>query len=250
MVGLARSQFYYRQVKDDSEAITAVQQLANDHPVYGFRKLYACLRRSGRNWNHKKVYRIYKLLKLNKKRKGKRRLPQRTKQPLLQQTLPNTSWSMDFMSDSLMCGSKFRTLNLIDDYNRQALSIEIGVSLGSSRVIRLLEQAIEAHGQPAAIRVDNGPEFTSQQLQWWCQERQIALQYIQPGRPMQNGFIERFNGSYRREVLDSYAFFDLNQVRQETDRWITEYNTIRPHEALNNMTPLEFKQQFENQNVT
>lgn len=250
LLGLSRSQFYYRHTKDDSEIIAAVQQLANDHPAYGFRKLHACLRRYGHRWNHKRVYRIYRLLKLNKRRKGKRRLAKRIKQPLIQQQEPNISWSMDFMSDSLICGRKFRTLNLIDDYNRQALAIEIGISLGSSRVIRLLEQALEIYGRPTNIRVDNGPEFTSQQFQWWCQQQQITLQFTQPGKPMQNGFIERFNGSYRREVLDAYAFFDLEEVRDQTNQWIIEYNTKRPHESLNNMTPLEFKQQFQNHNVT
>ena len=234
-------QYYYESVKDDTEIIEAIQQLASDHPAYGFRKLYAYLRRAGKGWNHKKVYRVYKLLKLHKKRKLKRRLPQRVKQPLTQQSAPNLSWSMDFMSDSLACGRKFRTFNIIDDHNREVLAIEVAVSIGANRVIRTLNHVIEAKGRPKVIRVDNGPEFTSKDLQWWCQEQQIQLQYIQPGRPMQNGFIERLNGSYRREVLDAYMFFDLEQVRILTEQWIEEYNHRRPHEALNNMTPVEFR---------
>ena len=241
MLALPRSQYYYSSVKDDSEIIDALQQLASDHPAYGFRKLYAYLRRSGKAWNHKKVYRVYKLLKLNKRRRLKRRLPQRVKQPLMQQSEPNRSWSMDFMSDSLACSRKFRTLNVIDDHNREVLAIEIAISIGAQRVIRTLDRIIERYGSPKTIRVDNGPEFTSKELQWWSQAKQIELQFIQPGRPMQNAFIERLNGSYRREVLDAYMFFDLEQVQTLTDQWIDEYNYRRPHEALKNLTPIEYK---------
>ena len=148
--------------------ITALQALADEHPVYGFRKLFACLKRAGKQWNHKKVYRVYKLLKLNKKKRGKRRLPARIKQPLQKQLELNSSWSMDFMSDSLASGSKFRTLNVIDDCNREALVIEIATSIASKRVIRTLEQLIDWRGKPVTIRVDNGPEFTSADFMSWC----------------------------------------------------------------------------------
>jgi len=190
------------------------------------------------------------LLKLNKRRKGKRRLPARVKQPLEQAGMLNQSWSMDFMSDSLVCGRKFRTLNVIDDYNREALAIEVDTSLSARRVIRVLERAIEVHGKPVTIRVDNGPEFTSKDFELWCKDKSITIQFIQPGRPMQNGFIERFNGSYRKEILDAYAFFELYEVRELTKEWIEEYNTNRPHESLGNLTPKEWKQQFQNQTLS
>nr|WP_229802253.1 IS3 family transposase [Pontibacter akesuensis] len=240
LTGLARSQFYYRSRRDDTEVIEALQELAAAHPTYGFRKLLAYLRRAGRKWNHKRVYRVYRLLKLNKKRRGKRRLPARVKQPLVQQTELNSSWSMDFMSDSLASGSRFRTLNVIDDCNREALAIEVASSISSKRVIRTLEQLIDWRGKPAAIRVDNGPEFTSADFTGWCSEKEINVQYIQPGKPMQNGFIERFNGSYRREVLDAYLFLEMEEVRELTEQWVEEYNTKRPHEALGNLTPSEW----------
>lgn len=220
--------------------ITALQELATAHPAYGFRKLLSCLRRKGKAWNHKRVYRVYKLLKLNKKRRGKRRLPARVKQPLLQQQELNSSWSMDFMSDSLASGNKFRTLNVIDDCNREALAIEVATSIAAKSVIRTLEQLIDWRGKPKAIRVDNGPEFTSADFSLWCEKEQINIQFTQPGKPMQNGFIERFNGSYRREILDSYLFFDLDEVRQLTNEWMEHYNTQRPHEALANHTPKEW----------
>jgi putative transposase len=249
LTGLVRSQYYYQSRKNDSDVITALQELAAAHPVYGFRKLFACLKRAGKPWNHKKVYRVYKLLKLNKKRRGKRRLPARVKQPLLEQVERNSSWSMDFMSDSLASGSKFRTLNIIDDCNREALAIEVATSIASKRVIRTLEQLIDWRGKPGAIRVDNGPEFTSTDFTCWCKERGISLHYIQPGRPMQNGYIERFNGSYRREILDAYLFFDLEEVRQLTSQWVDDYNTKRPHEALGNLTPSEWPLKKESGNM-
>lgn len=218
-----------------------MQDLAFQHPTYGFRKLFAYLRRAGKIWNHKKVYRVYKQLKLNKRRKGKRRLPARVKQPLQQQTMVNQSWSMDFMSDSMVGGRKFRTFNVMDDCSREALAIEVDTSLSSKRIIRTLNRAIDMHGKPTAVRVDNGPEFTSSDFELWAKERGITIQYIQPGRPMQNGYIERFNRLYREAVLDAYLFFDLYQVKQLTSEWMEEYNQRRPHEALNNLTPVEWK---------
>ena len=244
LLSLPRSQFYYRSVKDDGEVIDALQDLAFKHPTYGFRKLFAYIRRSGKAWNHKKVYRVYKLLKLNKKRKGKRRLPARVKQPLQQQAAVNRVWSMDFMSDSIVSGRKFRTLNVMDDCSREALAIEVDTSLSAKRVIRVLERIIEDRGKPTAIRTDNGPEFTSKDLELWAMEKEINIQFIQPGKPMQNGFIERFNRLYREAVLDAYLFFDLYQVKLLTEEWMIEYNERRPHEALNNLTPTEWNEKI------
>jgi len=247
MMRLPKSQYYYQSKKDDKEVIAALQQLAEQHPSYGFRKLFAYIRRSGSPWNHKRVYRVYRLLKLNKKRRGKRRLPTRVKQPLKQQVAINQSWGMDFMSDSLVNGRKFRTLNVIDDCNREALAIEVDTSLSAKRVIRTLEQVITWRGKPQIIRVDNGPEYTSKDFELWAKNNNIAIQFIQPGKPMQNGFIERFNGSYRKEILDAYVFFELHEVRKLTEEWIEEYNTNRPHEALKNLTPIEWKKHLENE---
>jgi putative transposase len=150
-VSLPRSQFYCRSTKDDAEVIDALQELAFKHPSYGFRKLFAYIRRSGKSWNHKKVNRVYNLLKLNKKRKGKRRLPARVKQPLTQQTAVNSSWSMDFMSDSMVGNRKFRTLNIMDDCSREALTIEVDTSLSARRVTGTLERVVEQRGKLARI---------------------------------------------------------------------------------------------------
>ena len=245
LVSLPRSQYYYRSTKDDGDVIEALQDLAFKHPSYGFRKLFAYIRRAGKLWNHKKVYRVYKELKLHKRRKGKRRLPIRVKQPLEQAAAVNLVWSMDFMSDSISTtGRKFRTFNVIDDSTREALAIEIDTSISAQRVIRILNRIMERQGKPLRIRVDNGPEFTSSTFSLWAKEQGIQIQYIQPGKPMQNGFIERFNRIYRESILDAYAFFDLNEVRWLTQQWIEEYNERRPHEALGNNTPKEWREKL------
>jgi len=233
--------YYYKSQKDDSDVIEVLQDLAFKHPTYGFRKLYAYIRRSGKQWNHKRIYRVYKLLKLNRKRKGKRRLPSRVKQPLVKQEHINQSWSMDFMSDSMVGGRRFRTFNLIDDCTREVLAIEIDTSLSSKRIIRTLERVILDRGKPNIIRTDNGPEFTSKDLELWARDHEIQIQFIQPGRPMQNGYIERFNRIYRESILDAYLFFELDQVRTLTEEWMDEYNLRRPHESLGNLTPNEWK---------
>jgi putative transposase len=157
---------------------------------------------------------------------------------------------MDFMSDSMMGGRKFRTFNVMDDCTREALAIEVDTSLSSKRIIRTLNRTIDMHGKPAAVRVDNGTEFTSNDFELWAKENGITIQYIQPAKPMQNGYIERFNGLYREAVLDAYLFFDLYQVKQLTEEWMNEYNLRRPHEALNNMTPKEGKTSLANNEMT
>lgn len=250
LVSFPRSQFYYNSKKDDSAVIEALQDLAFKHPSYGFRKLFAYLRRAGKQWNHKRVYRVYKLLKLNRKRRGKRRLPTRVKQPLTQQTLINQNWSMDFMSDSMVNSRKFRTFNVIDDCTREALAIEIDTSISAKRVIRILDRIITERGKPKTIRTDNGPEFTSKDMELWCKDNEINIQFIQPGKPMQNGYIERFNRLYREAILDAYLFFDLSEVRTLTEEWMEEYNFKRPHESLNNLTPNEWKMNLLNNQET
>lgn len=241
LVDLPRSVFRYKRVvKDDSILMNALEELVKRHPTIGFWKCYYRLRRSGFECNHKRLYRVYKFLKLNIRRKIKRRLPERVKQPLVVPEALNRGWSMDFVSDSLVDGRRFRLLNIIDDYNRESLWIEIDTSLPSLRVIRVLERLVEMRGKPLRIRVDNGPEFISDRLQLWCEERNIQLQFIQPGKPVQNAFIERNNGSLRRELLDAYHFFTLQEVRLMAEEWRQDYNCSRPHQALGFVPPLEY----------
>jgi putative transposase len=241
LVNLPRSVFRYKKIpKDDSVLMTALEELVKKHPTIGFWKCYYRLRRKGFDCNHKRLYRVYRLLKLNIRRKIKRRLPERVKQPLSVPEALNQSWSMDFMSDSLVDSRRFRLLNIIDDYNRESLWIEVDTSLPSLRVIRVLERLVEMRGKPKRIRVDNGPEFVSDRLQSWCEERNIELLFIQPGKPVQNAFIERNNGSLRRELLDAYHFFTLAEVRQMAEEWQQDYNCSRPHQALGFVPPLEY----------
>lgn len=235
----SRSVFYYQSTRDDHPVIDKLQGMAEKRPTEGFWKMYFRIRREGIVWNHKRIHRVYKLLKLNMKRKGKRRLPARIRQPLEVVHEINTSWSMDFMSDALLSGRKFRVFNLVDDYNREALAIEIDTSLPAERVLRTLEQTVEWRGKPRRLRVDNGPEFMSTKLGLWCEERGINLQFIQPGRPMQNAYVERFNGSFRKHVLDAYLFENLQQVRVLAEEWMADYNNERPHDSLQGRTPNE-----------
>ncbi len=162
--------------------------------------------------------------------------------PLATPEALNQSWSVDFMHDALVCGRRFRTFNVVDDFNREALSIEIDLNLPAQRVVRVLDRIAANRGYPAMLRLDNGPEFISLALAEWAEKHAIKLEFIQPGKPTQNAFIERFNRTYRTEILDFYLFRTLNEVREITEKWLSEYNCERPHESLNNMTPEEYRQ--------
>jgi putative transposase len=220
--------------------IGALHGLVAKHPAIGFWKCYYRLRRKGINCNHKRLYRVYTMLHLNVRRRVKRRIPQRIKQPLMAPGTINQVWSMDFMCDSLVDGRRFRLLNVIDDHDRESLCIEVDTSLPSLRVIRVLQQIIERRGKPKTIRVDNGPEFISDKLQLWCDEQQIHLQFIQPGRPTQNAFIERNNGSIRKELLDAYLFYTVPEAREMAEEWREDYNCSRPHQSLGFVPPAEY----------
>ena len=181
---------------------------------------------------------------LNIRRKRKRRIPERVKEPLTLPINTNIMWSIDFMQDSFLNGKSFRTLNIIDDFNRECLWITADVAIASVRVTRELDKLIDYRGKPEWIRVDNGPEFTSIHFQDWCEQNDIKIRYIQPGKPVQNSFIERFNRSYREEILNAYLFSSLEQVNILTEEWIEHYNNKRPHEALGDMTPIEFSAKY------
>lgn len=234
-----RSMHYYKSKRDDQPVVDAVLELANRRTRYGCPTITSILRRS-HPWNHKRIERIYSLLDLKWRKRGKRRLPARKKQSLEQTVGPNITWSIDFMHDSLWNGRKFRTFNVIDDFNREALGIEVDHSLPTGRVIRTLEQIFEHRGKPKRLRMDNGPEFISTSFELWCNSQGIELQYIQPGKPTQNAYIESFNGIYRRHVLDAYLFETLEDVRTVTEEWINHYNTEKPHQSLQDLTPKEY----------
>ncbi|MFZ9080824.1 MAG: IS3 family transposase [Alphaproteobacteria bacterium] len=238
---LSRTAFYYRaKLPDDDELIDVLLALIEKHPRWGFPKCRKRLKALGYPWNHKRIYRVYKLLKLNLRRKSKRRLPTRNPLPLQVPGMANYCWSMDFMSDTLQHGHRFRTFNVLDDFNREVLGIDINSGIQASRVTQYLDQIAAWRGYPKQIRVDNGPEFTSSEFTNWAKQHDIYIDFIQPGSPYQNGYIERFNRTYREDVLDLYLFSNLDEVRQQTDRWIQLYNYERPHDGLNDMTPIEY----------
>ncbi len=241
-IGLSRAAYYKkpRGRNRDADVIRAINAEIDRHPRWGFWKTFKALRRKGHRWNHKRVYRVYCKLKLNQKRRAKKRLPKRIKRPLLVPQRPNQVWSADFMSDTLYTGKRFRTFNVIDDFNREALLIEIDTSLTSKRLIRVFERLKLERGLPDTLRVDNGPEFLSGAFVAWAESNGLTIQYIQPGEPNQNAYIERFNRTYRNELLDLYLFRNLAEVRDATYWWIIEYNEQRQHDSLSDLTPVEY----------
>lgn len=227
----------------DAVLVADLQALVKRHPGWGFWKYYHRLRKTGTVVNHKRLWRVYQAQNLQVGRRStKRRLPERVQRPLEVPPQPNICWSLDFMSDALTDGRRFRTLNVVEDWNREVLGMVIDFSLPAARVVALLTDLVARYGTPTQVRVDNGPELISQVLQAWCAEKGVILHWIAPGKPTQNAYIERFNGSFRREFLNQYLFSNLRQVRQQCQQWQHDYNHLRPHEALNFLTPIEFRQ--------
>lgn len=240
MMRVTRSMWYYKSRKDDSLVEDKLRELAEALPTRGFTVYFGRIRNEGLIWNHKRVKRVYDKLGLNIRRKKKRRLPAREKQSLQVPEQMNTTWSMDFMQDSLESGRKFRTLNIIDDYNRESLAIEVDTSLTGERVTRVLEAVMEWRGKPTEIRTDNGPEFISTAVADFFEAKKIEHKFIQPGKPMQNGFIERFNKTLREDVLDAYIFESISQVKEITESWQKDYNENHPHESLGGISPIQY----------
>ena len=227
----------------DAELVARLRALVKRHGGWGFRAYYYRLRQLGVVVNHKRLWRTYQLLRLQVgKRRKKKRLPERAKRPLQVPTQPNVCWSLDFRSDALPDGRRFRALNAAEDGHREVLGTEVDFSLPATRVVALLTTLVSRPGTPARIRADNGPELIRQVLQTWCQGQGIDLQWIQPASPPQNAYIERFNGSFRRELLNAYLLASLRQVREQCLSWQYDYNHLRPHQALSFLTPIEFRQ--------
>ena len=219
---------YHPQKPGDEEIIRLLKDIAERKPCWSFKKMVDHLKNEGYGWNHKKVHRVYGELGLNIRVKPKKRLPNRNPKPLQEPEEANISWSLDFMSDSLENGRKFRTLNIIDDFNREVLWIEIDTSLPSERVVHVLEMLALWRGYPQQLRVDNGPELVSHKLADWAAKCDVELAFIQPGKPAQKAYIERFNRTYREDVLDAYLFASIQEVQAITEEWLEEYNGVRP----------------------
>jgi putative transposase len=237
VIGIHRSLWYYQSRKDDTEVINRLNELAEQLPSRGFDKYYEIIRLEGNQWGRRRVLRVYREMKLKLRRKRKRRLPARIREPLQQQQQANKSYSMDFMSDALAGGRRLRILNIIDDCTRESLAAWCDYSIPGEKVVEVLKTIINDRGRPEQIRVDNGPEFRGKAFVQWCQAERIAIKYIQPGKPMQNAYIERLNRTYREDVLDAYLFETLEEVRVLSDEWQDHYNNHRPHTALKGKTP-------------
>jgi putative transposase len=238
--GFARSsQRYVVRRPRRTELRARLHTLALLRPRWGYRRLYRLLRREGMVVNKKLVQRVYRAEGLTvRRRKRKRVAVPRT--PLPAPAAPNDRWSMDFVSDALGDGRKFRALTIVDDFTRESPAIEVDTSLPGERVVRVLEQLGATRGLPKAIVCDNGPEFRGEALDQWADRRGVALQFIQPGKPIQNAFAESFNGRFRDECLNESWFVSLTDARQTIEAWRVDYNVARPHSSLADRPPEEF----------
>jgi putative transposase len=246
-VDLGRSSCRYRRVpRDDEELRGEIRELAGKHRRYGSPRLTVLLRRQGVRANHKRIERIYReeglQVRLRKRKRTCRSIRLRT---IEVPTMPNEKWSMDFVHDWLVPGRRIRCLTIVDDFTRECPHIEVAPSMGGDRVVRVLDYLAFTRGLPAEIVVDNGPEFSSLALDQWAHEKGVHLEFIEPGKPVQNAYIESFNGKFRDECLNENWFKDLPEARRLIEAWRVEYNTFRPHSSLGDLTPEEFAARHE-----
>ena len=240
LIELLRGTYRYcARGPEDARLRTRLRELAEQRRRFGYRRLQVMLVREGWQVNHKRVYRLYVEEKLSLRRKrGRKRSAVR--QPLPEPLTSNQVWSVDFVTDALSSGRRFRTLNIVDDYTRECLAIEVDTSLGGLRVVRVLEQLKKMRGLPRQIRSDNGPEFVSRAVDQWAYEQGLQWHTIQPGRPMENAYVESFNGRFRDECLNENWFTNLKDAREKIEQWRQDYNQKRPHSSLQYRTPMEF----------
>ena len=241
VLSLSNSSLRYRSRRPAAEDLRQrLRELAAERPRYGYQRLWALLRREGWAVNHKRIYRLYgeEGLKLRKRRRRARAQVERVPLPL--PTKADERYSMDFMRDTLADGRVFRTLNIVDDYTRECLAIEIDTSLPGARVVRVLERLAAMGRQPLHLVVDNGPEFASKAVDQWAAKRGVSLRFIDPGKPIQNAYIESFNGKFRDECLSQHWFINLEEARRVSEDWRIDYNERRPHQSLQYRTPVEF----------
>ena len=220
-----------------------LKELAQERPRFGYPRLHILLRREGWPINRKKVYRLYCEEKLKLRPKKRKRIASSLRVPLEAATTANQIWTMDFVSDTLSCGRRFRALSIVDAYSRECLNLEVDTSLPGERVVRVLERLREWRGLPQVIQVDNGPEFTGRRLDEWAYKNRVKLHFIEPGKPIQNAYIESFNGRLRDECLNAEWFGTLREAQQIIEKWREDYNQQRPHSALGNLPPVVWLQQ-------
>jgi len=217
-----------------------LKDLAAERRRFGWRRLKLLLEREGIRMNHKKLRRLYAEERLQVRRRGGRKRALGTRAPMTLPQGPNQRWSLDFVSDTLTDGRRFRILVVVDDFTRECLCLVADTSLSGARVARELTGLIGTRGKPRMVVSDNGTEFTSNAILGWAKEQRVEWHYIAPGKPMQNGYIESFNGRMRDELLNESLFIDLDQARKLIGAWITDYNTARPHSSLGYKTPAAY----------
>ncbi len=241
-MGIRRSSARYQTRRSgDQELRERLRQLAGERRRFGYRRLHVMLRREGEKVNHKRVYRLYREEGLTVRKRARKRVSRAERVPAVVLTALNQCWSLDFVSDWLALGRKVRMLTVVDAYTRESLAIEVDTSLPGARVARVLDRVIAERGAaPVEIRLDNGPELTSRALDQWAYERGVSLRFIEPGKPVQNAYIESFNGRLRDECLNEHWFLTLAHAQETIEDWRIDYNQRRPHSALGNLTPLEF----------
>jgi len=238
----ARSTFYYKPCRDEQAALRKrIREIAETRIRYGYRRIHVLLQREGWQVNAKRVYRLYKEEGLQLRSKTpKRKVSAKRRESPVTAAKPNEVWAMDFMSDQLFDGRRIRILTVVDAFTRVSPAVDVRRSYRGADVVDTLERVTEQYGIPKEIRVDNGPEFISKKLRKWSKKHSVELLFIQPGCPSQNAYIERFNRTYREDVLDAYLFHTLDEVRLISTQWSYEYNYDRPHQSLNNMAPMEY----------
>jgi len=240
--GFNRSTIRYRSIAAPQEELrSCLKKLASERVGYGYRRLHLMLRREGWSINHKRVYRLYREENLAlRKKPPRRRVSCLKREARPAATCKNESWSIDFMSDQLYDGRRFRVLTLVDNHTRESLAIEVGRRMRSMDVVRVLERAAEEHGMPGAIRMDNGPEFISRDMDCWAYWNRVKLDFSRPGKPTDNAYIESFNARFRLECLNEHWFLSMEDAREKVEAWRRDYNERRPHSSLGNIPPAEY----------
>ncbi len=241
LVGLAPKTYRYASKRPDDGVVRArLRVLASDRRRFGYRRLHILLAREGLRLNHKRLFRIYREERLGVRKRGGRKRALGTRSPMVLPEAPNRRWSLDFVSDALANGRRFRVLAVVDDFTRECLTLVVDTSLSGIRVGRELDRITEARGRPRVIVSDNGTELTSHAILRWREERSVLWHYIAPGKPQQNGFVESFNGRFRDECLNEHLFGSLAAARRIIEAWRIDYNTERPHTSLDGLTPTAF----------
>jgi putative transposase len=242
VLGLSTATWRYtRRGRADNEALLArLQAHAATRPRYGYRRLHTLVAREGLVANHKRVHRIYREAGLQVRRRRRKRLSRGERLPITPPSRPGERWSMDFMLDTLGDGRGFRTFNIVDDYTRECVAIEVDRSLPGARVVRVLDRLAETVGLPRILVSDNGPEFAGRTLEAWAYRRGVELRFIRPGKPIENAYVESFNGKFRDECLNEHWFVSLAEAQAVIEAWRVDYNTVRPHRSLGQLTPAAY----------